>query len=165
LEDVFEMIVSIGGMTEREAQAKMLAAQYRDVVDEVKKRSRSLRPLRVYCLVSAAGRYAVGSDPLINEILLAAGGTNVFSDNPGRFFSPETADVARLDPEVIFTPLWPYEHQDGIPAPDEELLWKGLEAVSAVANNRVYCYDPNILVKPGPRTASAVKQLFERLHA
>ncbi len=96
--------------------------------------------------------YAAGSEAIEHELILRAGGTNVFADVLG--FPPVGfEDIVARDPEVIFTAPSHIENITGHPL---------LQNVSAVVNGRVVGIRASVAAST--RVAEALRLMIEALH-
>ena len=67
--------------------------------------------------------------------------------------------VIKADPEVIILA----DEQAG-ESPQTVAARPGWDVISAVKNGRVYAVDPDIISRPGPRIAEALKTLAKDLY-
>ncbi len=121
------------------------------------------RRLRVMLVVgrspgSVQGMYVAGGHTFLNEIIEAAGGSNIFADTTD-YPQPNLEDVIRRNPQVII------EIRTGVTYTPEEKKkivseWSELGNVDAVKNRRIYFWTDDYLTIPGPRVVSIV----ERMH-
>jgi len=96
--------------------------------------------------------YTAGSGAIENELILRAGGTNVFGDVEG-FPQVGFEEIIVRDPQVIFTAPSQIENIVGNPL---------LRSVSAVANGRVVGIRASIVAST--RIAEALRAMIEALH-
>jgi iron complex transport system substrate-binding protein len=96
--------------------------------------------------------YAAGSDAIENELILRAGGSNVFADVQG-FPQVSFEEVIERDPDVIFT----------APSQIENIVEQPLlQSVSAVASGRVVGIRASVAAST--RVAEALLAMIETLH-
>lgn len=96
--------------------------------------------------------YTAGSGAIENELILRAGGSNVFGDVSG-FPQVGFEEILTRDPQVIFTAPSQIENIVGNPV---------LQSVSAVANGRVYGIRASVV--SSTRVAEALRSMIEALH-
>lgn len=94
---------------------------------------------------------AAGNKSFIGEILLKAGFVNVIETTQEYpVINHET--IIQADPEYIFL-AYPVNNEDSI---KNRPGWKN---ISAVKNNRVFCLDQDLFVRPGPRNLTGLQLL------
>jgi iron complex transport system substrate-binding protein len=96
--------------------------------------------------------YTAGSGAIENELILRAGGTNVFSDVQG-FPQVGFEEIITRDPDVIFTAPSQIENILGNPF---------LQSVSAVVSGRVIGIRASVVAST--RVAEALRAMIEALH-
>ncbi len=96
--------------------------------------------------------YTAGSGAIENELILRAGGTNVFSDVQG-FLPISFEEIIARDPDVIFT----------APSQIENIIGNlFLQSVSAVVTGRVIGIRGSVVTST--RVAEALRAMIEALH-
>jgi iron complex transport system substrate-binding protein len=113
---------------------------------------------RVYVEISGTPLMTAGSGTFINELLLRAGGRNVFASSVQEYPVVDPEAVLAADPEVILL-----LHPD-MTARDVEARvgWGG---ISAIKQSRVFeKLDEDLLFRPGPRIVDGVVLLAKLLH-
>ncbi|HXW05164.1 MAG TPA: helical backbone metal receptor [Vicinamibacterales bacterium] len=108
------------------------------------------------------GIFASGGTGFLHDMLVAAGGENVFGDLSRQSVQATSEVILARRPEVILE-----LRAGGIAAGhrDREVaVWKALPALPAVAGGRVYLIaDPRTVV-PGPRVAEGAELIARALH-
>lgn len=113
---------------------------------------------RVYVEISATPLISVGGGSFLNDLLIRAGGKNIFAGILQDYPMVSSEAVIHRDPEVILL-----LHSQATPITIAERL--GWERISAVRSGRVYPgLNPDLLLRPGPRVVLGCKELFELLH-
>ncbi|MEZ5286208.1 MAG: ABC transporter substrate-binding protein [Vicinamibacterales bacterium] len=107
--------------------------------------------------------YASGGRGFLHDMLVAAGGTNVFADIDRESVQATTELILARAPAVILEVrsadvLSPAE------AAREAGAWDRLPAVPAVREHRVIVLTGRGLTVPGPRVAEVVEQMARALH-
>jgi cobalamin transport system substrate-binding protein len=109
------------------------------------------------------GIYASGGIGFVNDMLGAAGGTNVFADVKRESVQATTELIIARRPDVILELR--ADPSDPATEAKEVSTWNTLSAVPAVRNKRVHIIaDPRTVI-PGPRVAEGVELLSRMLHA
>ncbi len=100
--------------------------------------------------------FTVGSGTLLDDLITAAGGTNVVTESGYVGYSLE--QLLQDDPDAYLATL-------GSMSDPADLEGRpGYEALSAVKNGRVYVLEDNLVSRPGPRIAEGVGQIAVALH-
>ena len=101
---------------------------------------------------------AVGKDGFFNELILAAGGNNVYT---GELAFPRLSREAIifLNPEVIIDIIPASENLDAV-----RRDWQSLSSVSAIKNNRLYLFTDEADTVPGPRFYQTLTKLSHALY-
>jgi len=108
--------------------------------------------------ISASGGYG-----FLHDMLLVAGGDDVFGDIRRQSVDVTTEMVLARQPDVIIE----LRYGDTVPVSDSARLvreWDALSAVPAVRNHRVYVLSGDQFVVPGPRVVEATRQFAAVLH-
>lgn len=164
LEDVFELMQSVGDATRKTRRAKKLITSYRSEIDVIKSITANLPKVKVYFEINHMGPWVLGSGSPMDQILDIAGGENIFNDVRSEAFKAELHDIVKRNPDVILTPLWPHAGRNEVTTVREIVNRPGFETTNAVLNDRVYHYDSSLLKKPGPRQVTAIKKMAYLLH-
>lgn len=107
--------------------------------------------------------YEVYSDPLmsagrgsfINEIIMLAGGVNIFGDINENYPQISAEVVAERQPDII---LFPDYHGTADLVLEGMADRPGWESVPAVQENRIHAMSDDIFARPGPRVVEAVEE-------
>lgn len=168
LPDILLTIRDLGRVTGHVPSAEAVATGIERELAAVRARVGTQAPLRT---VLVFGRepgalrniYASGGTGFLHDMLLAAGGVNVFADLPQQAVQATTELLLTRAPDVIL------EVRDG-PAYSRAQVtqavadWSRLASVPAVKHGRVHVVSGDGLVVPGPRVAGAVERLARALH-
>ncbi len=153
--DIFSTIRTVGMALGLKEGAEMLIGQIAEDIITIEASSLAEEPLRatfLYASVPDTPPYAAGSGAIENELILRAGGENIFFDIQG-FPQVSLEEIVSRDPEVIFT----------APSQIENITSNTLlKTVSAVKNGRVYGI--NVAWITSTKVAEALKQMGEFLH-
>ena len=169
LADVTTTIRALGVRTGDAARADVVAdgieAGLRAVRARVQGRTRP-RTLLVFGRERLAlrGLYASGGIGFLNDMLEAAGGTNVFADVKLQAVQASTEQIIARRPDVI---LEVRATNSAFPSADRDAelnVWKALAAVPAVKNGKVQFVVEDRIVIPGPRIAEGTEALARILH-
>ncbi len=156
LRQTLDAITLIGAATGRSPQARSIRARMESKIAGVKARAAKASSWpRVFVEIWNKPLMTAGPNTFVDEMIRLAGGSNIAHDAKSGYVQfSEEALIAR-DPQVIITP-------NGTRA---EILarprWRNL---SAVKSRRVIAFNPDLLVRPGPRLADGLEQLERVLH-
>ncbi|MBN2780729.1 MAG: ABC transporter substrate-binding protein [Candidatus Marinimicrobia bacterium] len=164
VEEVWEMLVSIGDETGVGARARRLTEKARKEMKELQEITSALPKVKVYFEINHYGPYVLGSGSPMDQLLEIAGGVNIFKDVEGLAFKADHQDIIDRDPDVILTPLWPHAGRYEVTTVREIVTRKGYENITAVKNDRVYHYDSSLLKCPSLRQVTAARKLAYLLH-
>ena len=113
--------------------------------------------LKVYYEVWNAPFMSAGSSSFINDVIVNAGGKNIFDDITEAYpMVSEEAIIARA-PDVILIPM-----SSGLTA-DAVKARAGWDSIPAIVNDRIFIIDDNMYSRPAPRIADVTLELSELL--
>jgi iron complex transport system substrate-binding protein len=153
--DILTAINTIGTALGVEEEARLLIGQIAEEIITIESTVLTEPPVRaafLYAMASDIPPYAVGSGSIENELIIRAGGVNVFSDIEG-FPQVSFEEILSRDPDVIFTD----------PTQIVNILENPLFAgVSAVVKKKVYGINARHLLST--KVARALRTMSEFLH-
>ncbi len=135
LDDVFAAIGVLGEACGEKAKAAEAEKRLRQQIQEVRQRVAGAKGVRTLIVTDDAARQAVGPDTFLNDLLLIAGGENVFPSSAPSYPSIDPEQLASLSPQVVLQLL-----PDASIQVQEQArqTWGALPRVPAVQNHRVY---------------------------
>jgi iron complex transport system substrate-binding protein len=99
----------------------------------------------------------------LNDMLVAAGGENVFADVARESLPLTSEAILTAAPDVIVELT--YDNRMTSDNQKEEIaVWNRLTSIPAVRQQRVYLMLGNQFVQPGPRLAEATTAIAQLLH-
>jgi iron complex transport system substrate-binding protein len=107
--------------------------------------------------------YASGGRGFLHDMLVAAGGTNIFADLDRESVQATTELILARAPEVILE-VRSSDILSREEAQREAASWRPLASVPAVRQNRVVVLTGKGLTVPGPRVAEVVDRMSGALH-
>ena len=168
LADIPATIRTLGARTGRPAAAERLAGTLEGRLAAVQA---AVRGRRRPATLLVFGRdpftlrniYASGAVGFLHDVLVAAGGDNVFADVGREAIQATTETILARAPEVIV------ELRYGRPMSEADLarerdVWNALPSLPAVRNRRVSLLVGDEFVVPGPRIAGAAERLARAIH-
>jgi len=153
--DILAAIRTVGTAVGNLPQAERLSGQIAEEIVEVESAVLGLPPVKAAFLYMSAPDtppYASGSGSIEHELILRAGGVNVFSDVQG-FPQVSLEEVLARDPQVIFSDPSQVENITGS---------KLLQGVAAVKGGRVYGIKASATVST--RVAETLRTMAQLLH-
>ena len=170
LADVTATIRSLGERTGDAARARVVADGIEQGLRAIRARVQG-RPRPRTLLVfgrerlALRGLYASGGVGFLDDMLQAAGGTNVLAGITLQAVQASTEQILSHRPDVI---LEIRATNSAFPSGDREAelnVWKTLAAVPAVRTNRVHFLFDDRIVIPGPRVVDGTTAIARALHA
>ena len=105
---------------------------------------------------------SVGGPSFLSEMLGAAGGDNVFADQPRAYFTPSREAILAARPDVILE-LRPGEKLSEAERAAVLADWKAETTIPAAARGRIAVLTEDYLVIPGPRMVDVAELLQSTL--
>lgn len=146
-------IMDMGELTGHQDEAAMVVAQMAEKLTQTVSDS----SIKIYYEVWNAPFMSVGSTSFINDIIVSAGGKNIFDDLTDAYPMVSDESIIARAPDVILLPMG-----NGVTAADVKAR-AGWESIPAVVNDRIYVVDDNLYSRQGPRVADVVLDLAELL--
>jgi iron complex transport system substrate-binding protein len=151
-----------------EQQGQKLTSGIRQELEAIRKSNSGRVPKTVMFIVGRVpgrleGMIAVGRGSYLNELMLIAGGRNLFADSATAYPKISLEAVVRLKPEVIID-MGDMADTVGVTEVHKrsvEGLWKSRKDVPS----RVHAVADDIFVVPGPRMVNAARAFQTLIHA
>ncbi|RLG77796.1 MAG: hypothetical protein DRO12_01240 [Thermoprotei archaeon] len=169
LEDVYKSIIIVGRATGHLKEALNVVNNLRSEITLLRSlvSNVSTRP-RTALIVWLSPLWVTGNETWMHDLLVLAQGQNVFSNISGwSMVGPEA--LLEAQPEVVIFTAGDtgITNCSTVISTFRDVLGEAVNKIPAVANNRVYCvYEEynDILVRPSPRVAKALKLLIALIH-
>ncbi len=160
LDDVMRVLRVTGRLLGTEERADAAADSLARIVSGLRTRSETLedRP-RVLFLIGDDTLFSFGSESYIHEIIFLAGGQSVTEELTTEAPILSEEFVLTAAPDVIVLALG--EDYDPARLLERHPTWT---VVPAIRDGRVYSFDPDLFLRPGPRLVAGARRLAERLH-
>lgn len=110
-------------------------------------------------LIEAKPTMLAGKNTFINQYLEMCGLKNIAEKSPMNYPIFNREEILKSDPDFIIYPTEKGKHIPNLKNLYPE--WRGLKAIK---NNRVVFVDRDLYMRPGPRFAEAVKDLYTKIH-
>ena len=153
--DIFSTIRTVGIALGLKERAEALIGHIAEEIVTIEATTLAEKPVKaafLYASVPNEPPYAAGSGAIENELILRAGGKNVFSDVQG-FPQVSLEEIVVRDPQVIFTDPSQIKNITNNSA---------LQGVSAVKNGRVYGIKASYVTST--KVAEVLKTMSKFLH-
>ncbi len=172
IEDVFTGILTIGIIVNRGDSAVELIEELKSrlmktylIVHEYLNKTGS-QPLKVYFEVYP-DYWTVGRSSFINDVIMLAGGKNIFNDIETPYFPASPEEIIARNPDVILT-----TSMYGSFGPPENIINRirsreGWSNITAIKEGKIYLFKgtlEDIIVRPGPRIIIAIEVLARVLY-
>ena len=164
IDDMMRDIRVVGTITGTESEAEALVGHLSERIGAVERCSQGSEPQTVAHVVWHDPLYVSGNDTLQNDVILTAGGINVFSDRNGWGTVP-LEEFLLKNPDIIIV-----SGGGGMDSSEKDVILEVFmtspqyASLSAVRNNRVYAVNADIISRPAPRIVNATEQVARLLH-
>ena len=154
----------VGQLTHTATTADAVVKALQQRIDAVKQKVASASPVTVYMEVgyTPPPPYVVGGGSFANDVLVDAGGSNIFASKTenGGFPTVSIESIIAANPQVIILT------EDLQYGGDPQQVYKraGWAGIAAIQSHRVYNINPDIIERPGPRLVDALEQIAKLLH-
>jgi iron complex transport system substrate-binding protein len=164
IDELMHSIDKIGGITGKVKQAEEINKSIKYVlmkIDKLIHEKGFFKKPGVYMEIWYDPVMSPGMGSFVDDMIKRAGGINVTSDLRRSY--------SRIDPEIVISRnpdciILAYMKSDNWVRDNfsKRLGWKG---ITAVKEDRIYtCIDPDIVLRPGPRVAQGLMELYERFY-
>ena len=170
IEEILDAITALGRKCGVSARASKLRAALGERIERVRKKvANSPRPRvlivigREYGAGSLVQVSIAGEKTFYNDLVEAAGGTNVYPGVTMAYPAVSAEGIIRLDPDIVLEMI-----PEGHGATEAERLldaWRNtLPNLEAVKQNRVHIIQEDYVAVPGPRFVQLLEQAAALLH-
>ncbi len=161
LDDVQENVRLVGRLTGCIPQSERVAAQMAEQLARIRGSLAAIpegdRP-RVFYQVWDRPLRTAGSTSFLGQLIVAAGGRNIFGDLDEAYPLVSEETLISRDPHVIFLPRRPGQEARQL------FARPGLDLITAVRTGRIHELDEDIVSRPGPRIGQAVQAMAAELY-
>lgn len=161
LDDVLDRVLLVGQLTGHVDGARRVVAEMRRAIETVGRAvagAPARRRPRVFYEVWHDPPMTVGPGGFIHDVIVRAGGVNVFADARQAWPQVSLEELVRRDPQVIITTS--RESYDQLRARRRP----GWEGITAVRRGAILLLDPGIIARPGPRLVQGLEQIARYLY-
>ncbi|HEX7023025.1 MAG TPA: ABC transporter substrate-binding protein [Trueperaceae bacterium] len=155
--ETYQTFLLLGRLVNRESAAEALVTKVQDEVAAVEAKVAGLPRPRVYYEVDPTP-YSVGPASFIGTLIAKAGGDNIVTADMGDFPRLDPEFIVAANPEIIFA------YGPDAAALAERPGWAGIDAVKNGRVIAVSSAESDIISRPGPRLAEAVRYFATVFH-
>ena len=160
----FEMIcrttMTLGEMLGCRAQAKDLVLSVKKKAADARRKTKGLKPPRVFIQVGMSPLKTATGDSFISEYIRYCGGTNISAGASSKIITVE--EVVVKNPEVILIATMGSSKGAGRAVKNK---WLGYKVIQAVKDGRVHILDPEIICSPTPASFfKAIEAILPLIH-
>ncbi|MCF8025564.1 MAG: cobalamin-binding protein [Desulfobacteraceae bacterium] len=160
LESVMTALSDIGALLGAREKADEILADMKNRINRVRQKVEgiSCRP-GVFFQIGVSPIVSAGTNTFIHELIVEAGGRNLAADNTG-YPRYTTEEVLALAPEVIVvTSMARAQIFDKVLR-----RWQKWEDLPAVAHDRIYLVNSDLVDRPSPRLVKGLEKLARLIH-
>ncbi len=157
LSDIEKSFVEIGKLVGRTDEGETLARDFSSAVEAARERAKDESPVSVLVVIGYEPLWVAGGFGFLNELVSAAGGSNVAGKIGKDFYQVDFETVLASKPQVVIdltlekdTP----ERRESVRA-----FWSRYPTIPAVADNRIEFVESDFLTIPGPRLVDGLAAL------
>lgn len=167
LADITATIRRLGEATGQAKNAETLASSMERDLAAIRTRVAALPKVKTLLVFGREpgglrGIYASGGVGFLHDLLVTAGGADVFDELKKQSVVITSEQVLARAPDAIIE-LYDRDATDAKIAA-ERAVWKQLPSVPAVRNNRLHLLRGDFLTVPGPRIVQAARMFADALH-
>jgi iron complex transport system substrate-binding protein len=156
--EIRRTIARIGARVGRKEAARQLDAVIAAQIKAVKLRLAEVAPRSIVMLIGHEPMVAVGAGTFLDELLRIAHGRNI-ADATGQSWPQLSVEfIIASRPQVIL------DGQMGEEQARSTTFWDRYPEIPAVGRHRVYGYDADLILRPGPRIGQSLEVLALRIH-
>ena len=163
IDEMYENLLTVAEMTGHLEETEQLVEDLRRRVSKIESLVENVeeQPTAFYELdaTDPSAPWTAGSGTFIDTLISMAGGENIASDMEGQYLQISIEELLVRDPQVILLGDAAY----GI-TPESLSERTGWKNMSAVADNRIFTFDDNLVSRPGPRLVDGLEELAKILH-
>jgi iron complex transport system substrate-binding protein len=167
---IVSSIMKIGRTCGVEQNAIKIVDNIENRMDRIKRRANGLpRPRVMVSLGRGMGSgqlqdiYIAGKNTFYDDMIILAGGVNAYNGTTVTFPQISMEGIYQLNPQIIIDMV---PDLDGIKISTEKILaeWNRASKVDAVRNKRVYLFEEDYSVLPGPRFILLLEKMAKVIH-
>lgn len=158
IDDVKKEILAVGELTGHTSQAQTVVNDMnKKLVKYENLKFNKAKKAEIYYEIWNSPYISAGNKSFINDVIVYAGGENLFGDLDDSFPIVSEESIIARNPKVILLPA-----SSGLSV-ESVANRSGWKEISAVKNGKIYIIDDNLFTRPGPRIADCVETLYHLL--
>src|ERR687898_2687401 len=158
LSDILGSIKDIARLLGRADVGEQLADKINRKIDQTKKRVAPAPRRSTLLAVGLRPLVAVGGKNYIDELITLAGGDNIARNAAQPWLNLPDEYVVAKAPQVII------EAGMGSERGSSDKHWGDLKSIPAVKEGRVYSYQSDKILRPGPRVGEGLREIARLIH-
>jgi iron complex transport system substrate-binding protein len=163
LKEIYESIIKIGILTNREKRAKSLVSKAKKEVRFIKKKLKDVKKKKVFLIIWDNPLITVGKKSFLNELINLAGGINIAGDVKIEYPVFSFEKVLYKNPDVII--LAGMNKKYGLALLKKIKKDKRWRKITAVKKGKVYLINPpDIILQSSLKIIKGLKQLAKKIH-
>lgn len=157
-EDISKSITMMGDILGKQAEAQVVIAGINAAIDEATANAPAEAPTVYYAMsYGDMGNWTSGPGSFINTMIEIAGGVPVTKDAEAPWLEYPIEQLVSDDPDIILV-------SSDMGSVDDIAMAQGYSDLTAVKDGKVYLMQADILSRPGPRIADAIRAISEALN-
>jgi iron complex transport system substrate-binding protein len=157
LEAIAASMLELGRLAGLPGQARAAADAYRQRLAALRERYGDRRPVSVFYQLWAEPLMTINGDHVITDVMRGCGGRNVFRDLGALAPRISIEAVIARDPEVMIASGADARRADGL------AMWHDWPELRAVAQERLFSVDPDLLQRHTPRILDGMARVCRQL--
>jgi iron complex transport system substrate-binding protein len=159
IDDVLRTARHLGTLLGLEENAEAVALEIERALNDVRAAVHGLPPVPVAYVLSIEPPMIAGPGTFIDELLVAAGGSNAFRDAGALWAQVNIEEFVQRQPYALVL-----AQEEGRTELQRLRTLPGWRDLAAVRADRVLVVDPNLFNRPGPSIPKAARMLARFLH-
>ncbi|MEU5843757.1 ABC transporter substrate-binding protein [Rhodococcus sp. NPDC047139] len=168
IEDIFTEITTVGDIFRVPDRAASSVAELRSRLDDVRSQIDGAEPVKVFLYASGTDAASTtGGNSMATALIEAAGGVNIFADEPQRWMSVSWEQVAERAPDVILVReegTTPQYRSPSVAAKIADLKSISVIADTPAIRNEAFPTITLSQLQPGPYSIDGVEHLARQFH-
>ncbi|HEX2230306.1 MAG TPA: cobalamin-binding protein, partial [Candidatus Binatia bacterium] len=158
VKEIFASIKSIAALMGSEEAGEQMVARITEQMERVRKQVAPAPRRSVLLAVGLRPLVAVGGKNYIDELITLAGGKNIAGNASQPWLNLPDEYVVAKAPQVII------EAGMGSERGESTHHWADLKSIPAVKERRVYVYQSDKILRPGPRIGEGLEEIARLVH-
>ncbi|MFH1504441.1 MAG: helical backbone metal receptor [Candidatus Omnitrophota bacterium] len=150
-------VLSVGKLIGCPEEASELAEQIRIKIEVVTRKAEKVKQKPKVCYICSSNPLCTGTQsPVIDKLLVTAGGDNVMSGVKAETVEDFLKTVIEINPEIILISKGHKENIDLLSYAKKEI---DIRQTKAYLDNKIYKIDSKLVCRPGPRAVEGLERI------